>query len=94
LKIADDAWPGAEVAETKVKRFLCCRFQRTGKEMGQVLQCWWTICREIKVFTGLIITCFTLYSHLWPIYWLSLVLRLCQVQFMFLKGNHLKMFQV
>jgi hypothetical protein len=40
----------AEVAETTVKRFLCCEFRRTGKAMGQVYQCWWRICREINVF--------------------------------------------
>jgi hypothetical protein len=27
---------GAEVAETAVKKFLCCGFRRTGKAMGQV----------------------------------------------------------
>jgi hypothetical protein len=30
----------AEVAETTVKRLLCCGFGRTGKAMGQVYQCW------------------------------------------------------
>jgi hypothetical protein len=44
-KVADDARPGAEVAE----RLLCCGFQRSGKAMGQVYQCWWRICREINV---------------------------------------------
>jgi hypothetical protein len=29
---------------------LCCGFRRTDKEMGQVYQCWWRICREITVF--------------------------------------------
>jgi hypothetical protein len=29
-----------EVAETTVKRLLCCRFRRTGKAIGQVYQCW------------------------------------------------------
>jgi hypothetical protein len=44
-------WNGdAEVAETTVKRLLCCGFRRTGKAMGQVYQCWWRICREINVF--------------------------------------------
>jgi hypothetical protein len=38
------------VAETTVKRLLCCGFRRTGKTMGQVYQCWWRICREINVF--------------------------------------------
>jgi hypothetical protein len=49
-KIADDARPGAEVAETTDKRLLCCRFRSTGKAMGQVYQSWWGICREINVF--------------------------------------------
>jgi hypothetical protein len=38
-KVADDARPSAEVAETAVKRLLCCGFRRTGKAMGQVYQC-------------------------------------------------------
>jgi hypothetical protein len=42
---------GAEVAETTVRRLLCCRFWHTGKAMGQVYQCWWRICREINVFS-------------------------------------------
>jgi hypothetical protein len=42
---------GAEVAETTVKRLLCCGFGRTDKAMGQVYQCWWRICREINVFS-------------------------------------------
>jgi hypothetical protein len=33
-KVADDARPGAEVAETTVKILLCCGFRRTGKAMG------------------------------------------------------------
>jgi hypothetical protein len=49
-KVANDALPGAEVAETTVKRLLCCRLRRTGKAMGQVYQCWWRICREKNVF--------------------------------------------
>jgi hypothetical protein len=48
-RVADDARPGAEVAETKVKRLLCCGFRRIAKAMGQVYQCWW-ICREIHGF--------------------------------------------
>jgi hypothetical protein len=42
---------GAEMAETIVKRLLCCGFRRTGKAMGQVYQCWRRICREISVFS-------------------------------------------
>jgi hypothetical protein len=49
-KVADDARPDAEMAETTVKRLLCCGFQHTGKAMGQGYQCWWRICREIKCF--------------------------------------------
>jgi hypothetical protein len=38
------------VSETTVKRFICYRFRRTDKEMGQVYQyCW--ICQEINVFS-------------------------------------------
>jgi hypothetical protein len=33
-KVADDARPGVEVAETADKRLLCCRFRLTGKAMG------------------------------------------------------------
>jgi hypothetical protein len=40
----------AELTETTVKSLLCCRFRRTGKEMGQVYQCWWRICQKINVF--------------------------------------------
>jgi hypothetical protein len=40
----------AEVAQTTVKRLLCCGFLRTGKAMWQVYQCWWRICREINIF--------------------------------------------
>jgi hypothetical protein len=39
------------MAETTIKRFLCCGFRRTGKAMGQVYQCWWRICLEINVFS-------------------------------------------
>jgi hypothetical protein len=50
-KVADEARSGSEVAETTVKRLLCCGFRRTGKAMGQMNQCWWRICREIDVFS-------------------------------------------
>jgi hypothetical protein len=50
-KVADDARPGAEVAEPTAKTFLCCGFRRTGKAMGQVYQSWWSICLEINVFS-------------------------------------------
>jgi hypothetical protein len=62
-KVADNARPIAEVAETRVKRLLFCGFRRTGKAMGQVYQCWWRICREM-FFPGSNITCFTFYIHL------------------------------
>jgi hypothetical protein len=39
------------VAETTVKRLLCCGFRRTGKAKGQLYQCWWRISREINIFT-------------------------------------------
>jgi hypothetical protein len=72
-KVADNARPGAEVAETTVTRLLCCGFRRTGKAMGQVYQCWWRISRNKYFFPGSNITYFTFYVHLCPIYWLSLV---------------------
>jgi hypothetical protein len=37
-KVADDARPVAEVAETTVKKTLRCGFRRPGKAMGQVYQ--------------------------------------------------------
>jgi hypothetical protein len=70
---------GVEVAETRVKILLFCRFRRTGNAMGQVYQCWWRICREINVFTVSNITCFTFYIHLWPVAWLSLVVSILTV---------------
>jgi hypothetical protein len=58
LKVTDGAQLGAEVAEKTVKRLLCSWFQRTGKAMEQVYQCWCRICREINVFfPDLNITC-------------------------------------
>jgi hypothetical protein len=62
-KVVDYVQPGAEVAETTVKRLLCCGFRRTGKVMGQVYHCWWRICREM-FFPGSKITRFTFYIHL------------------------------
>jgi hypothetical protein len=50
-KVVDYARPGEEMAETTVKILLCCGFRRASKAMGQVYQCWWRICREIKVFS-------------------------------------------
>jgi hypothetical protein len=74
LKVADDAWQGVEMAETTIKRLLCCRFRHTVKVMGQVYQCWWRMCQEINVFSRFEYQMFSFYSHLWPIYWLWLVL--------------------
>jgi hypothetical protein len=48
---------GTEVAETTVKRLLCCGFLRIGKAMGQLCQCWWRICRERNVFSQVPISC-------------------------------------
>jgi hypothetical protein len=42
---------GVRVAETTVKRLLCCGFWRSGKAMGQMYECWWGICREINVIS-------------------------------------------
>jgi hypothetical protein len=50
-KVADDAWPGAQVPEATVKILLCCGFRRTGKTVEHVYQCWWRICREINFFS-------------------------------------------
>jgi hypothetical protein len=44
---------GAEVVESTVK--ICCGLRSTGKTMGQVYQCWWRICREIKFFRNRIL---------------------------------------
>jgi hypothetical protein len=49
-KVTEDARPGAEVAETTVKRLLCCGFRRTGKATEQVNQCWRRTRREMNVF--------------------------------------------
>jgi hypothetical protein len=54
---------GAEVAETTVKRLLCCGFRCTGKAMGLVYQCRWRIWWEINVFSTFIYHMFyVLYS--------------------------------
>jgi hypothetical protein len=63
---------GAEVAETTVRKYLCCVFWRAGKAMGQLYQCWWW--RRNKWFIRCSnITFFTFYIYLWPIYWLTLL---------------------
>jgi hypothetical protein len=61
------------------QRLLCCGFRRTGKAMGRMYQCWWRIFHEINGFPGSNITCFTFYIHLWPIYWLSHVCNVFNV---------------
>jgi hypothetical protein len=71
LKVADDGWPGVEVAEITVKTHLCCGFQCTGKAMGQVYRGWWRICQKINVFSRFKYHMF--HNHLWPTYWLSLI---------------------
>jgi hypothetical protein len=48
---------GEEVAETTVKRFLCCGFRRITQEIRQANQCWWRICGEINVFPGSLSIC-------------------------------------
>jgi hypothetical protein len=63
-KVADDVQPGAEVAETAVKRLLCCGFRHRGKGMGQEFRCWWRICREINVFSRSEYYMFYIYIHL------------------------------
>jgi hypothetical protein len=74
LKVADDARPGVEVAETTAKWLLCCGFWWTGKAMGQVYQCWWRIRRETNVFFSCSnITHFMFCVNLWLIHWLSLI---------------------
>jgi hypothetical protein len=52
-KFANDARPGADVAETTVRRHLFCGFRPTGKAMGQVYQCRSRICREINILSML-----------------------------------------
>jgi hypothetical protein len=69
-KVADDDRPGAEVAETTVKRLPYCGFRRTGKTMGQAYQCWWRICYEM-FFPASNVACFAFYIHLWPAYLLT-----------------------
>jgi hypothetical protein len=38
------------VAEATVEKLICSGFRLGGKALGQVYQCWWRICREIKIF--------------------------------------------
>jgi hypothetical protein len=38
------------MAETAVKRLLCCRFRHSSEALRQVCQGWLRICREINVF--------------------------------------------
>jgi hypothetical protein len=63
LKVADDETEVRKWLRPQSKDFLCCGFQRTGKAMGQVYQCWWRICREINVFPRFeYLMCDVLYS--------------------------------
>jgi hypothetical protein len=50
------------VAEATAKRLVHCGFRRTGKEIGQVYQCWWRICREINAFPDSNITFISVYD--------------------------------
>jgi hypothetical protein len=65
-RLADDEEVEAEVRKwlRQAKRLPCCGFRRTGKATGQVYQRWWRICREINVFPGSNLACFTFCSHL------------------------------
>jgi hypothetical protein len=71
-------WQGwnrdTKVAETTIEGLLSFGFQRTGKGLGQVYQCWWRIYVELIAFPSSNITYFMFCSHLWPIYCLFLVL--------------------
>jgi hypothetical protein len=92
-KVADEARPGAEVAETTVKRLLCCVFRLAGKAMGQVYQCEWRICWEIHFFPRFEYHMFcAFYPHTYWLFLLPLlnskfsniviiVLRLSKVQY-------------
>jgi hypothetical protein len=40
------------VAETTVKKLLCCGFQQAGKVMKRVYHFWWRMCQEIHVFSS------------------------------------------
>jgi hypothetical protein len=57
-----------EEVETGMRKWLRQQskdFYAAGFEaLGHVHQCWWRICREINVFPGSNITCFTFYTHL------------------------------
>jgi hypothetical protein len=64
--VPDQVW---KCLETTAKRLLCYGFRRNGKAMGQLNQCWWSISREINVFPGSNIGCFTFCIRLWTIYW-------------------------
>jgi hypothetical protein len=66
----------AEMAETTVKRLLCCGFRRVGKVMGHMYQCWWMTCQEIIFFLGSHITYFTCDIYLCPIYGLPCNIRI------------------
>jgi hypothetical protein len=59
------------VAETTVRRLLCCGFRHAGKAMGQLYQCWWRICREINIFPNFE---YHMFYILYPFvtYWLTL----------------------
>jgi hypothetical protein len=64
---------GAEVVETTVERFLCCWFRRICKAIRQVYNVAGGYVAKYMFFTCSNITCFMIYIHLCPIYWLSFV---------------------
>jgi hypothetical protein len=67
---------GAEVVETTAKRLLCCWFRRTGIRHGTSVSVLMEVMSRNKCFFSVSnITCFTFYIHLWPIYWLSIVIK-------------------
>jgi hypothetical protein len=78
---------GAEVAETTVKRLLCCRFRSTGKVMGQVYQCWWRMCREIIVFfSGSNIMFYVLYQFVAHLLTVPRIIQMSVVKLIPAKG--------
>jgi hypothetical protein len=41
------------VAETTIKRLICCGFRLTDKAMGQLYESWGRVCQEINVVSSL-----------------------------------------
>jgi hypothetical protein len=61
---------GAEGAETKVRRLLCCRFRRNVKPISMLVE---DMTRNKSFFPCTNIICFTFCIRLWSIYWHFLV---------------------